>query len=362
MGFIYIDLTSCHVHPTLSIQVPITSPPMQKSVLNSPTLQFDIEQAKLFQHYQQQQEQLQQMMMQQQSASIASTPTKEHIDPLSFVQATQLADVNAQQPSGYMEQDLSRMHSNLPPIQVGVSQIPPNAMVSPQISANTLVLDNLTYSEALKLPPEIVVPNVSQTTEIIPNTGVPPKPLDTQTPTQNVRKISRFQVSIVDPMLTASGDASNSITSNAKQNIQTNVPSSMAQPMQSTESPEQIEKQMQHNIAINNPVNISTAAQPAVNFAQIQPNFQPNVFHHQQIDNSGNAQQLSTNAANSMQMTQPGSLLSGIWIMFIYMYSVLTINQYYFCFHLSLQLYWLAFISLLLVYIVKNSRLVNRVT
>lgn len=286
---------------------------MHQSVLNSPTIQFDVDQAKLFQQYQQQQQHQQeqmQMLIQQQSVSIASTPTKEHVDPLSFVQPTQLPDASTQQTS--MPQSISNA---VPPLQVVLPQIPSNAMVSPQISANTLVLDNLTYSDALKLPPEVVVPIVSQSSEVISNASVPVKPVVPPNQTQNVRKISRFQVSIVDPILTTNSD-----NSNVNQTIQTTVSSSMAQPIQSTESPEQIEKLM-HNIPINNPVNTISTASTTVNFSQIQPNFQPNVFHHQPVDTSGNAQQISTHAGTNtgnsiqtnagIQIPQAGSILSG---------------------------------------------------
>lgn len=303
-------------------QMPITSPPIQKSVLNSPTIQLDIDQVKLFQQYQQQQQQqqhehlqmqLQQQQQQQQTTSIASTPTKEFIDPMSFVQqGGQLTDTNTQQqlialqsqqqqqqqakvqPLANLEQELAKIHNNKP-VQQSL-QIVTNPMGSPQISQNTLVIDSLTYSDALKLPPDATPINSNQshidtmsiatgiaggimTVAAAAAATVPINVIDSQPVAQNVRKISRFQVSIVDPNMTASADKATAMVSNVVPSLPANVTGSFTQPNESQ---------------IINSMNMNTNA-ANVNFTQLQTNFQPNqataVYHHAERTEQAQAQQ-----------------------------------------------------------------------
>lgn len=277
------------------------------------------------------------------------TPTNEFIDPMAFVQQSgQLTDANTQQPSIAMqlqqqpnvqpvtnlEQELARIHNSqaMPQsIQTVVSQMVSNPIGSPQIPQNTLVMDNLTYSDALKLPPDAAAINNNQANiDAISIAGAAAaagavaatiaKPvLDTQPLLQNVRKISRFQVSIVDPVMTTNPGISAEMAPNVAPTLPTNVIGSLTQ---SNESPEQIDKQMyqqqvnrfpEGDYSFPAPLNMPTT----VNFSQLPTNFQPNqttaVYHHQQQQQQPpqiTPGQVGLSTATN-QLTQPPQHMSG---------------------------------------------------
>lgn len=264
---------------------------------------------------------------------------------MAFVQQSgQLTDANTQQPLiaiqlqqqplANLDQELARVHNSqtMPQLQTVVSQMVSNPVGSPQIPQNTLVMDNLTYSDALKLPPDAAAINNNQPhIDAISIAGAAAavgavaatiaKPvLDTQPLLQNVRKISRFQVSIVDPVMIANAPISAEMVPNAAPALPTNVTGSLTQ---SNESAEQIDKQMyqqpnrfpEGDYSFPAPLNM-----PAnVNFSQLPTNFQPNqtttVYHHQQQQQQPPPQitpgQVGLSTATNQQLAQPSQHMSG---------------------------------------------------
>lgn len=238
-----------------------------------------------------------------------------------------------------LEQELARIHTNNSHQMNGSQMAASNPSAQPNV-ANTMVVDNLTYSDALKLRPEPVVETNTLPAETVSAaiSNAPPihmaKPEHAMPVLPNVRKISRFQVSVVDPVIVLNIDTSIAGASQSTQLMQQpatiSQPPTISQPLHQTESsPEQMESSIYHGSISNSGQHASVSmavTQPTMNFSQIQqhiPQSHANIYHPQQVENNGNIQQqlvasnVSASVSNSnahagqIQIAMPTHHLSG---------------------------------------------------
>lgn len=270
----------------------------------------------------------------QMAASIATTPTKEYAESNMFPSAVpqqetshQLQAVNQQQPLqalGHFEQELSKMTiSNMLPIASGNG-----ATASQYVAANTLVIDNLTYSDAVKLQPDATAPptNVQVPDNLVsaatPASTGPQPMIETHKPPP-VRKISRFQVSVVDPNSVSNSTDTTALIA-AQQpplpNIVAGIQAHQSAVLPPIESPEKQIYSGSASMPSNQSLPNMGNTQSTHTYAQVQSNFQssPSQIYHQQthqqqqqqIDTGGNTQQIiasigSTNVANTTSAAAP---------------------------------------------------------